>query len=229
MKKQHFNFEEIFSFAWSKTKQHAWFIVCSFIIYSILMSAVRVAPVLDAIVVLMIGLSVLSLSLIIVRNESFSFADLFNKLRSPNLVLKFIALTVIYGLVVSLFAVPFFATFTVAAGSFALFGAAALTSKLLLVLGLSALLLIPGFYFTIRFKFYPYVLLENEHMTVPEIIKNTYRLTCCNFWSILWFFVMILVLNILGAFAFGVGLIITVPVSVFALAHFYRKLEGHTH
>lgn len=229
MKKQQFNFEEIFSFAWSKTKQHAWFLVCSFMIYSVIVSAVRLAPILDVVTALMIGLSVLSMSLIMVRNESFSFADLFNKLKSPKLVINFIVLTVLYGFAVSLFAVPFVAALLVATKLFVSVGTTAFTSKLLMILATTTISLIPAMYIAIRFKFYPYVLLENENMNVLEVIKHTYRITCCNFWSLLWFFIILAVLNTVGALAFGVGLVLTVPVSIFALAHLYRKLEHHTH
>ncbi|MFZ2152181.1 MAG: hypothetical protein WAV09_03675, partial [Minisyncoccia bacterium] len=96
MIKQHFNFDEIFSFAWSKTKQHAWFLVCSFIIYAVVLSAVRFVPVLETVVALLVALSVISMSLIIVRNESFTFADLVAKIKSPKLVINFMALAVLY-------------------------------------------------------------------------------------------------------------------------------------
>ena len=47
MTKQHFSFEEVFKFGWTKTKQHAWFITLTFIIAGIIMSAVKFSPVLD--------------------------------------------------------------------------------------------------------------------------------------------------------------------------------------
>ena len=106
---------------------------------------------------------------------------------------------------------------------------AAFTPKLLMVLASTIVMLLPGIYVAVRFKFFPYVLLENEHMSIMEVIKQTQKLTCCSFWSLLWFFIMLAVLNIVGLLAFGVGLVLTVPVSVFAVAHLYRKLEGHSH
>lgn len=229
MTKQHFNFEEIFSFAWSKTRQHAWFLVCTFIIYTIITSAVRLVPVLEQVVILMTVLSLLSMSLIIVRNESFSFNDLFNRLRSPRLVINFIALTVIYVAVVSAFVLPFIAASSLALGSVFLGGFGAISSKLAWVLFGTTVLLLPGIYITVRFKFYPYVLLENENMSIVNIIKHTCKLTHGIFWQILWFFIILSVFNFLGFLAFVVGLFLTVPVSVFAIAHLYRKLEGHTH
>lgn len=229
MTKQKFNMEEIFSFAWSKTKQHAWFLICTFIIYAIVMSAVRLVPILEQVVVLLTALSLLSVSLIIVRNESFSFNDLFNRLRSPSLVIKFLVLTVIYVIAVSVFVIPFIAALSVAAGTLLISGSTAVTSKLITVLCTTIIMLLPGIYIAVRFKFYPYVLLENEHMKIMEVVKHTEKLTHGIFWQLCWFFVIVAVLNTIGMLAFGVGLVLTIPVSVFAIAHMYRKLQGHTH
>lgn len=229
MIKQHFNFEEIFSFAWSKTKQHAWFLVCTFIIYSIIMSAVRFVPILEQLVVLLVGLSLVSISLIIVKNESFSFADLFEKLRSPNIVIKFLALTIIYIAAVSIFVMPFIAEVVVFLNAIASNGFDVINSKHIMVLLTTILFLIPAFYIAVRFKFYSYVLIENEHLKVIDVIKHTEKLTHNNFWQLCWFFIMITVFNIIGFLAFVFGLIFTIPVSVFAVAHVYRKLAGHNH
>ena len=229
MIKQHFNFEEIFSFAWSKTKQHAWFLVCAFMIYAVIMSAVKNAPVLGAITALLVSLSLISMSLIIVRNDSFSFADLFNKLKSPRLVINFFALTIIYVAAVSLFVVPFVAAMSLTAGTVLYSGFTAVNSKLLTVFLTTFIMLLPGIWLTIRFKFYPYVLIENEHLSITDVIKHTEKLTRGIFWQLFGFFIALSLLNVLGALAFGFGLIFTVPVSIFAVAHLYRKLAGHIH
>ncbi|MBP6948907.1 MAG: hypothetical protein KBC41_03540 [Candidatus Pacebacteria bacterium] len=240
MTKQHFNFEEIFGFAWSKTKQHAWFLICSFIIYSVIMSAVsgvhllgflafKGVPLLEQLVALLIALSAVSMSLIIVRNESFTFADLFNKLKSPKVVLSFLTLTILYVLFLSICFIPFVGAFLATLQTLVFLGFNAVTPQLLAILIGTALLIIPGVYVMICFKFYPYVLLENEHMSILEIIKHTRKLTCCVFWKLFAFLIILLALNILGLLAFGVGLFLTVPVSLFAFAHLYRKLEVHTH
>lgn len=229
MTKQQFNFKEIFSFAWAKTQQHAWFLACTFMIYAIIMSAVNRTPVLEELTTLLLALSLLSLSLIIVRNESFSFSDLFNRLRSPRLVINFLTLTVLYAAAVLVFFIPFIATAGITINALLESGSEALTSKLLSVLVSTLILTIPGLFVAVRFKFYPYVLLENEHMNIVDVIKRTYAVTCCAFWQILALLVALAVLNLLGLLAFVGGLIITVPVSVFALAHAYRRLEGHSH
>lgn len=229
MTKQHFNFKEIFSFAWAKTQQHAWFLACTFMIYAIIVSAVKLTPVLEQVTTLLLALSLVSLSLIIVRNESFSFGDLFNRLKSPRLVINFFALAALYAAAVLVFILPFIAAASITAGTLLFSGTTAVTSKLMTVLFSTFLLALPGIYIAVRFKFFPYVLLENEHMSILDIIKHTYKLTCCAFWPLFGLLILISLLNLLGMLAFLLGLIVTVPVSVLALAHAYRKLEGHSH
>lgn len=102
MTKQHFSFKEVFMFGWQKTKQHAWFIFLTFIIASLISHASRFLPVFDFLVSLMITLSLASISLKIVRDHSFTFADLFYPLLSPRRVIKFIFLTLLYVIAVGI-------------------------------------------------------------------------------------------------------------------------------
>lgn len=224
------NILEILHFSWGKTRQHAWFLVCSALIYGVIMSAVKATPILGLVVSLFVALSLLSLSLIIVRGESFSFADLFSRLRSPTLVLKFFVLTFVYTVVVGLLVFPFVASSSLAFASFFLTGdITVMNNRLLSLLLVTFLMFSFGVYVSVCFKIYPYVLLENEHMKMIDIVKRTYRLTSGSFWKLFFFLITLSILNLLGFILLGVGLLITVPISVFALAHLYRKLEGHSH
>lgn len=234
MKKQYyFNFEEILSFAWTKTKQHAWFLFCTAVMYALAISAsmdvigIKILGPFGYLICGFVGLSLLSISLTIVRNEAFTFGDLTNRLRSPKLVINFFILTAIYAAAIVIFFVPFIAAYGIMLANLAL--GIAISGKFLWVLIASTIFLLPGIFITIRFKFYPYVLLENEHFSLTDVIKHSYNLTCCVFWNLLWFLIILSVINILGFLAFGVGLIITIPVSVFSLAHLYRQLETHSH
>ena len=195
MTKQHFSFEEVFKFGWAKTKQHAWFLALTFIIAGVIINAVKFMPVFDMIVSLMVALSIISISLLIVRDRSFTFADLYTPLLSPKRVLKFIALSILYAVAVTIGTI---------------------------------LLIVPGVYIATRFKFFPYVVIENENADLSDLIKMSYKLTNNHFWVILGFMVLAAILNIIGALLFMVGLIITVPVTLFASAHMYTKLKEHT-
>lgn len=195
MTKQHFSFQEVFTFGWSKTRQHAWFIVLTYIIIGIIMSAVRFSPFIDCITSVMVAISVTSLALTISRDHHFTFADLYYPLLSYKRVLKFIALTAIYVLAV--------------------------------IIGF-ALLVLPGIYIAIRFKFFPFVALDHENASIPDLIRMSAKVTAHNFWSVFLFLLLGGMLNILGALALVVGLFFTIPVTFFAMAHMYNRLKEHS-
>ena len=191
-----FSFKEIFMFGWAKTKQHAWFIVLTFIISSIIVSAVKFVPVIDAVVSMMVGLSICSLSLLISRDQHFTFEDLYKPLLSAKRVLKFFVLVLLYAVAVTIGTI---------------------------------LLVVPGIYIATRFKFFPYIVIENENAKLSELIKMSYRLTAGHFWDVFLFLVVVAIVNIIGAALLMVGLFITVPVSIFASAYVYNKLKASHH
>jgi uncharacterized membrane protein len=194
MTRQHFTQKELLVFGLEKTRQHAWFLVCSLIIGSIIFTAVEYSYILNSLVIWLMALSVVSMSLVIAKEEPFTFSTLFASIRSPKITLKFTALSIVYTAAV--------------------------------LLGLVALVA-PGIYIAVRFKFFPYVLLENENMEMLDIAKHSYELTEGIFVKLLTFFAIAVGLNILGLLCFGIGLLVTLPVTIFATAHLYKKLHIH--
>lgn len=182
-------------FGWAKTKQHAWFTALTFIIAGTIMSAVKFTPFLSCIVGIMVGLSLVSISLIISRDHHFTFSDLFTPLLSAKRVLKFALLTLIYVASVMIGTV---------------------------------LLIVPGIYIAVRFKFFPFIAVEHENASIEDLIKMTEKVTRGHFWPVLAFLLLATLLNILGALLLVVGLFVTVPVTLFATAHVYNKLKDHT-
>jgi hypothetical protein len=89
------------------------------------------------------------------------------------------------------------------------------------------LFIIPGIYIAVRFKFFPYVVIENENASLKDLIKMTYKLSAGHFWILFFFLILATILNILGGLAFVIGLVVTVPVTVFASAYMYIKLKEH--
>ena len=83
-------------------------------------------------------------------------------------------------------------------------------------------------YVTVRFNFFPYVAVEHEHSPVKDLINMSYKLTENNFGPVFGFLFLAVCLNLVGLLFFGLGLLITVPVTVFASAHLYDKLKSHT-
>ncbi len=207
MIRHNFSFKEAFVFGWNKTKQHYWFCALTFILVTLIINSVGHVPILRTTVSLMAGLSIVSLSLLIARDQHFSFESLFTPLLSPMRVLKFFVLSAIYLIpvlltVILLYYVP---------------------AKLV-----GLVVVIPCVYIMVRFKFFPYVVIENEGADLQSLIKMSYKLTRGHFWVVLGFLLLVLLLNILGALVFIVGLVVTVRVSIFATAHVYNKLKEHS-
>lgn len=219
MTKHHFSFREVFGFGWTKTKQHIWFIVLTFIIISTIISAIDHTPILNVIVPMMVGLSLVSISILISRDHHFTFADLFNPVLSQKRVLKFLALTALY-------LVPIFATFVAIA--IVVFGAMSIDAAVTLFgIVLSLLLIVPSIYITVRFKFFPFVVIEHENASFDELVRMTFKLTNNHFWPVFWFLVLASILNFIGFILFFVGLLVTIPVTLFATAHMYNKLKAN--
>lgn len=87
------------------------------------------------------------------------------------------------------------------------------------------LLVIPAFYFLARFGLYPFFILNKdlgpiESFNYASLASEGVR------WPLFLLFLACIGLNILGALFFIVGLFITVPVTLLALASVFRKLTN---
>ncbi len=104
-----------------------------------------------------------------------------------------------------------------------------LASLLVGILTLSGLvlLLIPGIYFMVRFAFVKFAVIDGS--TIAGSFDKSTALTEGHKWPLLGFLAVIILLNIVGALLFMVGLLITVPVTMIAFAHIYVKLKAHHH
>ena len=90
------------------------------------------------------------------------------------------------------------------------------------------LLIIPGIIWSLKYKFVRYLIVD-KGMSIKEAFTESSRITSGSKWNIFWLGLLILFINIVGVLALGVGLLLSVPVSVMAYTYVYRKLlEGHT-
>jgi uncharacterized membrane protein len=86
------------------------------------------------------------------------------------------------------------------------------------------LLIIPGIYLALRFIFVPYLVVDRK-MGVGAALTESSRMTDGRKWQLLGFVALLILLNIVGAILLLVGLLVTMPVTMIALAHAYRTLE----
>jgi uncharacterized membrane protein len=85
----------------------------------------------------------------------------------------------------------------------------------LAVLGGLILLIIPGLIWAVRFSFAPIIVIDDKIGPIASM-KESYAITKGSFWKILGFWFVIILVNILGFVFFGIGLLVSVPVSMFA-------------
>lgn len=101
-------------------------------------------------------------------------------------------------------------------------GVSILTS--LAVLGGLVLFIIPGIFWAVRFSFAPFIVIDTKSGSIVAM-KESYAITKGSFWKILLFWITVGLLNIAGIIAFGLGLLITVPVTTLACVFIYRTLS----
>ncbi|MDP3735163.1 MAG: hypothetical protein Q8R39_01915 [bacterium] len=100
---------------------------------------------------------------------------------------------------------------------------AAILYGLVVVFGL-ILLIVPGVIWSVKYGLYFYVLLD-EHAPPFVSLQRSAEITKGVRWQLFLFALILGLVNVAGAFAFGVGLLITVPVTAIAGAYVYIKLR----
>jgi hypothetical protein len=97
----------------------------------------------------------------------------------------------------------------------------------LIVAGGMLLLIVPGFIWAVTYVFAP-LLCAAEGFDPVESLRESRRLTMGHRRSLFVFGLLCLGVNILGAFALGIGLFVTIPTTVIAMAHVLRRLQEHS-
>lgn len=87
------------------------------------------------------------------------------------------------------------------------------------------LFVIPGIIASLGLGFAPYLAIDRALGPV-DAYQGSWQITKGNKLQLLLLFLALLGLNILGALALIVGLLVTVPLSLIATAHAYRVLEA---
>jgi len=93
----------------------------------------------------------------------------------------------------------------------------------LLVMAGFVLLIVPGIYWTIKFQFFGYCVVD-RHLNPIEAMRQSARLTKDIKWKLLGFGLVLFLINILGAMCLFVGLFFTLPMTLIAYSDVYRKL-----
>ena len=84
-------------------------------------------------------------------------------------------------------------------------------------------LIIPGIYFAIKYQFYSYLIID-KNVGLMDSIKKSGTMTEGVKMNLFIFSLALIGINILGALALGVGLFVSIPITVMATVYVYRKL-----
>lgn len=87
------------------------------------------------------------------------------------------------------------------------------------------LLIIPGLYLIARYGLYPYFLLDRD-LGPMEAIKEAGKASEGKRWQLFLLYAACFLANIVGLLLLGVGMLVTVPLTLLVLAVAYRKITG---
>lgn len=97
---------------------------------------------------------------------------------------------------------------------------------MMMMVGLS-LFVIPGLWVLARFGLYPYFIVDHGLGSI-DALKNAFNASRPYAWELLWLFLACGLVDVIGGLAFGVGLLIAVPVTLIAQATAYRLITRET-
>ena len=101
---------------------------------------------------------------------------------------------------------------------------ASLVMSILIALG-TILLILPGIYLMVSYMFVS-LLIVDYHMEFWQAMETSRQIVTKNWFSLFVFFLVLFVVNLLGALALGIGLLVTAPLSVCSVCVAYRDIVG---
>lgn len=100
---------------------------------------------------------------------------------------------------------------------------ATIISIIITIVGL-ILLIVPGIIAQVMLSLMIFLILEKRMMPI-EALKESRRMTRGKRWDLFLFFLVAGIFNLIGVLIFGVGLLLTLPVTMLAFAHVYRSID----
>lgn len=210
MMKHHFSLKEAFVFGFDKAKQHYWFCALTFLLALLIINTIDPRSPLVLVVTVFMALSLAYVSLLIVRDQHFSFESLFAPLLSPKRVIKFTILAVLYSIPLLSLIALYQVQVNASQSSTAMY-----------------IVMLPLIYIIVRMKFFPFIVIEHDNDSILRLLKLSFGLTRRHFSITLLLCVIVGGINALGMYYTALGLIFTLPISLFTVAYAYTRLKEH--
>ena len=86
------------------------------------------------------------------------------------------------------------------------------------------LLVIPGIIVSLMFLYVGYLIVD-RHMGPIEALKRSQAITNGVKWPLFLFGLIVIILNIIGLACLGIGLLVSIPITMMASAYVYRQLS----
>ncbi len=103
------------------------------------------------------------------------------------------------------------------------FALAAIVAGVLIVVGY-VLLIVPGVIVQVMLILFAFAIVD-KGMGPIDALKESRRLTKSNRWQVFWFLLLMVLVNAVGAMLAGIGLLVSLPVSLLALTYVYKALD----
>lgn len=105
------------------------------------------------------------------------------------------------------------------------FAGAEILATLIVIAGF-ILLIVPGIIASLGLAFVPYTVIDRGTGPISAL-QESWRITNGHKWRLFLLSLALLGLNLLGALALMVGLLVTIPITWLAVTHAYRTLAAH--
>jgi uncharacterized membrane protein len=86
-------------------------------------------------------------------------------------------------------------------------------------------LVIPGILLSIRLMFTSFLVVD-QGLSPVDALGRSWAITQGSFWRLFVFLIVVVVVNVIGAIPLFLGLLVTVPTSIIAVAYVYRRMVG---
>jgi uncharacterized membrane protein len=193
-----FSIKDVLKIGWGKTKENVWFLI-GFELLAVAVYIVVGDSVIGFIISAVVGFVLTQSMLRISRGEKVDFGNIFEKF------------------------------------TFGAFGHYLIAKILIAIFTLVGfiLLIVPGVIIAIATAFTSFILVEPglktslRNLTFWSAIKESYKMTRGLKWRIFLFVLVCVGLNIVGAIALVVGLLLTIPTTFIAFATIYNKRKSY--
>jgi uncharacterized membrane protein len=98
--------------------------------------------------------------------------------------------------------------------------------SLLVIIGL-VLLVVPGIIWAIKYHFFFYLIVDKKLGPI-EALEKSAQITNGAKLDLFFFFIILILINLLGALCLIIGLLVTIPIAMLATAHVYRQLLANS-